>query len=165
MLMFTNQDSVVKQWHSCQKKKSQKRNQIKTFNISALLPFGPTAPEIQTCCPSLLLFVGSDRSLISSVMVQSVCRWRMTFTGLGWAAAAQQYPARSLNTQKNTRSHKSSFVGQWADGTGVDLASVTSGWRQQQVVGPPVTSLCCPSACLCFLKSSDHIDPHPPSTI
>lgn len=35
----------------------------------------------------------------------------MTFTGLGWAAAAQQCPAYSLNTQ-NTRSHKSSLC--WA---------------------------------------------------
>lgn len=59
----------------------------------------------------------------------------MICTGLGWAEAAQQDPAYSLNIQ-NTRSHKSRFVGRRVDNPGglhcrphiCNLWVTASGW-------------------------------------
>lgn len=73
---------------------------------------------------------------------------------------------------EHTRSHKSSLVGRGVDSSGVctaDLASVTPGRREQQVVGllvylcecvsmlhTAMTSLHCPSVSL-FLQNVDHV--------
>lgn len=84
--------------------------------------FGPDASETPNYYPSYFVHIQYHGSKYAH-------RWRMTFTDLGWVAAAQQYHAYSPNTQ-NTCSHKSCFVGRRVDNPGVctaDLTSATSG--------------------------------------